>query len=215
MAPRPRSPAWTSNRTTSGCPWASAGSGTSNRSIAPFSTTTTCVAACTGAFWPERRASPSGCDPIRQVYRTGDRSHAWDGKGIRTWSEALEAPGSSQLRLLKQVLLERSYFTRLPAQPLWLREADGAGDDPIGHVSVARCSAGRYILAYVPIRQMLTLDTSVVQARRPEGGRLRSRGLCVLPVLGNGERRGLPVHSPAPAGHVHCDRDAIDAAEAD
>lgn len=106
-----------------------------------------------------------GHDSIRQVFRPGDRCHAWDGKGIPTWEEALSAPGSSQLNLLKRLLLERSYFTRLPAQEL-LREPAPGIEDPISHIAVARCSAGKYILVYVPVRQMLTLDTSVLSAQR-------------------------------------------------
>ena len=106
-----------------------------------------------------------GCDSIRQGYRPGDRCHAWDGRGIRTWEEGLAAPGSSQLQLLKRLLLERSYFTRVPAREL-LREPTDCESDPVAHIAVARCSAGGYILVYLPIRQMLALDTSVLPAGR-------------------------------------------------
>ena len=107
-----------------------------------------------------------GCEPIRQIYRSGDRSHAWDGQGIQTWEEGLAAPGSSQLQLLKRLLLERSYFTRIPDTGL-LRELEkGGNDDPVSHIAVARCSAGGYIMVYVPIRQMLAIDTSVLPAKR-------------------------------------------------
>ncbi len=107
-----------------------------------------------------------GCDPVRQIYRPGDRCHAWDGRCIETWSEALDAPGSSQLQLLKQRLLERSYFSRLPAQELLLEPKSDGADHPVAHAAVARCSEGGYIMVYVPIRQMLTIDTSVLAARR-------------------------------------------------
>lgn len=107
-----------------------------------------------------------GCDPVRQIYRPGDRSHAWDGRGIQTWEEGLAAPGSSQLQLLKRLLLDRSYGTRIPDRRL-LRELDEGGKDhPVAHIAVARCSAGSYILVYVPIRQMLAIDTSVLPAKR-------------------------------------------------
>ncbi|TVQ22826.1 MAG: DUF4038 domain-containing protein [Spirochaetaceae bacterium] len=106
-----------------------------------------------------------GCEPIRQVYRSGDRSHAWDGQGIRTWQEGLAAPGSSQLQLVKRLLLERSYFTRIPASEL-LHEPAGGGSDPVSYVAAARCSAGSYIMVYIPIRQMLAIDTSVLPAKR-------------------------------------------------
>lgn len=115
-----------------------------------------------------------GCEPIRQIYRPGDRSHAWDGWGLRTWEEGLAAPGSSQLRLLKQLLLERSYFTRIPdngllegvGSPHHLLDEKAGNDHPVSHIAVARCSAGSYILVYVPIRQMFAIDTSVLPAKR-------------------------------------------------
>lgn len=107
-----------------------------------------------------------GCDSVRQIYRPGDRCHAWDGRGIRTWSEALDAPGSSQLQLLKRLLLERSYFTRMPAQELLQTGPHGDGADPVAHTAVARCSEGGYIMVYVPIRQMLAVDTSILPAQR-------------------------------------------------
>ena len=107
-----------------------------------------------------------GCESIRQIYRPGDRSHAWDGKGMPSWSQALAAPGSAQLNLLKRVLLERSYFTRVPAQDLVSVGAGRDDADPIAYTAAARCSEGGYIMVYVPIRQMLEIDTSLLPAER-------------------------------------------------
>ncbi|MFW5789407.1 MAG: DUF4038 domain-containing protein [Spirochaetota bacterium] len=117
-----------------------------------------------------------GCEPIRQLHRDGDRIHVWGGEEMRTWTEALAAPGSGQIGYLPERLLERNYFTRVPAQELFLpvrqhgawadRMATGlpfAGlenTDPVAHISVARCAEGRYILAYTPVRQVFDLDTS-------------------------------------------------------
>ncbi len=107
-----------------------------------------------------------GCEPIRQIYRSGDRCHSWDGRGIPTWTEGLAAPGSAQLDLLKRQLLERSYFTRVPAQEVLLGDAGREDTGPVVHTAAARCSDGRYILVYLPIRQMLDVDTSVLAADR-------------------------------------------------
>jgi hypothetical protein len=117
-----------------------------------------------------------GCEPVRQLYRRGDRVHIFDDYAMPTWQEALASPGSSQLGFLVKLLRERSYFTRVPAQELFLplrqhgpwadRMSTGlsfAGQentDPVAHVRVARCSEGSWILAYVPVRQVVTLDTS-------------------------------------------------------
>lgn len=107
-----------------------------------------------------------GCEPIRQVYRAGDRCHAWDGDGITTWEDALDAPASSQLNLLKQALLERNYVTRVPAQEALVGDCGRDNDDPIAHISAARCVEGRYVMVYLPVRRHLQLDTSFVKARR-------------------------------------------------
>jgi len=104
-----------------------------------------------------------GHDAIRQVYRPGDRSHASDGRGTPTWDRALSAPGSSQVKLLKEVLLERSYFTRRPAREVILKSA---GDDVLARCGAARCSEGSYLYIYIPMRQMLEIDTSTMPAKR-------------------------------------------------
>jgi hypothetical protein len=107
-----------------------------------------------------------GCESIRQIFREGDRSHCWDGKGMPTWEKGLSAPGSSQLRLLKDLLLERSYFTRIPAQELLINGAGKAGDHPLAYTAAARCNEGNYILVYVPMRQILKINTSVLTGDR-------------------------------------------------
>jgi len=107
-----------------------------------------------------------GCEPIRQVYRAGDRCHAWDGDGIKTWEQGLDALGSSQLDLLKQALLERDYFTRIPAQDALIGACGRDNEDPVAHISVARCAEGHYLMVYVPVRRHLHLDTSLVSSSR-------------------------------------------------
>lgn len=107
-----------------------------------------------------------GCEPIRQIYRSGDRSHAWDGRGLSSWTEGLLAPGSSQVHFLKELLLERSYFTRIPAQELLLTGSACDRSDSIAYTSAARCASGRYAMAYVPIRQKFVIDTSCITAKR-------------------------------------------------
>lgn len=123
-----------------------------------------------------------GCEPIRQLVRPGDKVHVWEGEPMPTWREALAAPGSSQVSFLKDLLLERRYFTRVPAQellhplrqlPAWpdrlavgLPFAGQENTDPIAHISVARCTEGSYVLAYVPVRQALELDTSGLASDR-------------------------------------------------
>ncbi len=110
-----------------------------------------------------------GCEPIRQMYRKGDRIHVYGRYAMPQWSEVLDAPGSSQLRHLVEQLQARSYFTRLPAQQLLLPLTSflGVGKDysqqenrdAAAHIRVANCREGSYIMAYCPVRQPVCLDT--------------------------------------------------------
>lgn len=128
-----------------------------------------------------------GCEPIRQLYRKGDRIHVYGHYAMPEWKEVLDAPGSFQMRILPDLLLERSYFTREPAQELLLpltRALGSAMDynrmenrDPVAHIRVARCREGNYLLAYTPVKQPVSLDTSglkgeqyVVTVVNPENG---------------------------------------------
>ena len=139
-----------------------------------------------------------GAEPVRQVHRDGDRIHIFEDYAMPTWREGLSLPGSGQLSLMIKLLSERSYFTRGPAQELFLplkqhgawpdRMATGlsfAGQentDPVSHIRVARCSEGSYVLAYVPVRQVVSLDTSGLNGKTmtislwdPESGGLTDR----------------------------------------
>lgn len=119
-----------------------------------------------------------GCEPVRQLYRKGDPIHVYGHTNydMPEWSESLDAPGARQLGLLPEVLTGRSYFTRVPAQELLLprkRFIGVAGDrevpdnrHPAAHIRVGKCSEGSYIMAYCPVRQLVQLDTSGMEAKR-------------------------------------------------
>jgi hypothetical protein len=57
-----------------------------------------------------------GHNAIMQFHRDGDTDAAYGVKD--TWDVALNAPGASQMIYLKQLMLSRSYFDRIPAQDL-------------------------------------------------------------------------------------------------
>lgn len=123
-----------------------------------------------------------GCEPIRQLHRPGDRVHIFSNYGMPTWRDSLGEPGSSQLGFFVDQLTSRSYFTRVPAQELlvplrqhgaWpdhmavgLPFAGQENTDPVSHIRVARCSEGTYLMAYTPVRQVVTLDTSGLRSTR-------------------------------------------------
>jgi len=51
-----------------------------------------------------------------QFHKEGDKKPAYGVKDY--WKEALNAPGASQMKYLKQLMLSRPYFDRIPAQEL-------------------------------------------------------------------------------------------------
>ncbi len=142
-----------------------------------------------------------GNEPIRQLHRNGDPIHIHTSYKMPTWYDSLSDPGSSQLKMFVDLLKERSYFTRVPAQELFIpTRSHGAWSDamatgldfagqqntePVSRISVAKCSKGDYIIAYVPVRQVLTLDTSPIESGTlrvslydPEKCELRHRYDC-------------------------------------
>jgi len=57
-----------------------------------------------------------GNNAIMQFHKEGDKKPAYGVKDY--WKEALNAPGASQMKYLKQLMLSRPYFDRIPAQEL-------------------------------------------------------------------------------------------------
>ena len=57
-----------------------------------------------------------GDNAIMQFHKPGDTDAAYGVKD--TWIEALNAPGASEMKFLKQLMLSRPYFERIPAQDL-------------------------------------------------------------------------------------------------
>jgi len=109
-----------------------------------------------------------GCHDIWQFWQPGRApvSHA------RTpWREALDLPGSYQMRWARNLLLSRPYLTRIPDQSLFLSQNGGGWD----HVQATRDGApeandASYLMVYLPtLRRGIEIDT-----RRLAATRLRS-----------------------------------------
>lgn len=57
-----------------------------------------------------------GNNAIMQFHKIGDRDASY---GVKiTWDAALNAPGAGQMKYLKQLMLSRPYFERIPAQDI-------------------------------------------------------------------------------------------------
>jgi hypothetical protein len=61
-----------------------------------------------------------GNNSVMQFYKPADRRPAYGAKEY--WDVAINAPGASQMRYLKQLMLSKSYFERIPANDLLAEE---------------------------------------------------------------------------------------------
>ncbi len=61
-----------------------------------------------------------GNNSVMQFYKPGIDAPAYGAK--QSWLDAINAPGASQLKFLKELMLSRPYFDRVPAQDLLLSD---------------------------------------------------------------------------------------------
>ncbi|HEU5098516.1 MAG TPA: glycoside hydrolase family 140 protein [Roseiflexaceae bacterium] len=91
-----------------------------------------------------------GCWPIWSMWRPGLPPIL----ARRPWYEALNLPGSSQVRHARDLLLSRSFLTRIPDQSLIVSDV-GAGTH---HARATRDAEGSYALIYIPSGRPVELD---------------------------------------------------------
>ena len=106
-----------------------------------------------------------GHNSIWQMY-SNDRTPLF-GAGI-TWKEAMEAPGSYQMRYLKNLMLSRPFFSRIPDQSLFVPEASQGVD----HLQATRDGTpgkkdATYIMVYFPfMTHKYKVITNVIAASK-------------------------------------------------
>jgi hypothetical protein len=86
------------------------------------------------------------------------------------WGQALDAPGSFQMRHLRALMESRPFFSRIPDQSIILPDAEAAGHDS-DRIQVTRDGkAGQkdatFIFVYLPILKKVDIDTRVIPASR-------------------------------------------------
>jgi hypothetical protein len=84
-----------------------------------------------------------GCHPIWQMWLPGRHAHSWCR---RPWTEAIHLPGSGQMQYLKDLVLSRPYFSRIPDQSLIVSE----NGENTKHLQATRDSDGSYAFVYSP-----------------------------------------------------------------
>jgi hypothetical protein len=92
-----------------------------------------------------------GCHPIWQMWLPGRHAHSWCR---RPWTEAIHLPGSAQMQFLKNLMLSRPYFSRIPDQSLLINE----NGESTKHIQSTRDSEGSYAFIYSPGPNKFTLN---------------------------------------------------------
>jgi len=72
----------------------------------------------------------------------------------KPWKLALDAPAARQIHHVKDLMLSRPYFTRIPDQSVVVGDtAEGSS-----HISATRDREGTYMMIYLPQGQPVTVD---------------------------------------------------------
>ena len=106
-----------------------------------------------------------GCNGVFQFYKN-EKSWAWWAD--RSWKEALKTPGSFQMKHLKNLMLSRSYISRIPDQTLLIPKASTGSD----HLQVTRDGTpggkdATYIMVYFPyLTHKYKIMTEVISASK-------------------------------------------------
>jgi len=80
----------------------------------------------------------------------------YPGDIVKHWRDELDSSGARQMRHLKELMLSRPYFCRVPDQSVVLR-GQGSGTS---YVSATRDEHGSYMFVYVPEGRPIELNTS-------------------------------------------------------
>lgn len=100
-----------------------------------------------------------GCHDVWQMYEPSKYpsiSHA------RTpWQEALQLPGSSQMRYVRALMLSRPTLFRVPDQSLIASDVGREGE----HIRAARGADGSYAFIYLPVPKSVTVNLEKLKGK--------------------------------------------------
>lgn len=85
-----------------------------------------------------------GCNPVWQMYKKTNPYPPLTLQNTMEWSEALNAPGASQMAHLKNLILSKEFHSRKPDQSILAENPH----DPTGHLQA--CTGDGYGLVYIP-----------------------------------------------------------------
>lgn len=101
-----------------------------------------------------------GCDPIWQMYKS-ENQHLPQTKTTKMeWYAALDAPGAFQMNYLKNLILSRPFWGRMPNQPLIAENPY----DPVGYLTAT--SGDGFALVYIPTGKPVIINTGLIPASK-------------------------------------------------
>lgn len=97
-----------------------------------------------------------GNNSVHQFY---DRAYKPALEWVKSpWQVELNAPGAQQMQHVKELMLSRPYFSRIPDQSLIV----GPTGQGVEHVNATRDKDGSYAMIYAPQGQTITVDLSKI-----------------------------------------------------
>lgn len=99
-----------------------------------------------------------GCHDVWQMY---DLDKEGINGPLRPWHQALDLPMANQMKHLKNLILSRTYFSRIPD----LSMLTDTQKDNSSFVIATRDSKGSYAMIYFPTYKEVTLDLSSMQKK--------------------------------------------------
>ena len=101
-----------------------------------------------------------GCHPVWRMYKEEDGPSTYFRS---TWEEALDKPGATQMKYLKQLMLSRPYTERTPKQDVLA----GNVYDPTGQLQATR--GDNYAMIYIPTGKGIEVKMGVIS-----GGKVKA-----------------------------------------
>jgi hypothetical protein len=115
-----------------------------------------------------------GCHPVWQMYDYGLEPVNCPQM---PWHQAIELPGSAQMRHVRALIESRPFLSRIPDQDLLVDARSRSGDE---HIRATRDIEGTYAFIYFPNNQTAVVDLSILTGNHiriswfdPRNGKMR------------------------------------------
>jgi len=134
-----------------------------------------------------------GCNDVYQFYEPGYQPLTWANT---SWQTAMFDPGATQMQYLKNLMLSRPYFNRVPDQSMIISNALTGGD----HIQATRDSTGAYAFIYSASGQPFTVDMTQISGGKVNATWYNPRNGQATPV-GSYANTGTMTFTPPSNGN--------------